>query len=115
MGGHEEEQKFTQSMAAAFFDITPIAFRHKEQKGHFVNVENEDVTPERDGGSIYTDNGGYKHRKYSLVDLRRIAHALRANDKLSDRQLRIVIMRIDAFSEPLKVKGRQRLYKRFNR
>ena len=103
----EREAKFTQSMAAAFFDLTPGAFRMKERDGYFVSIDNEDLAPKREK----TESGGYEHRKYSLHDLRRIAHALRAHGKMSDRQLKIVIMRIDAFAEPLLTKSRKRMHK----
>jgi hypothetical protein len=103
----ELEPQFTQSMAAAFFDLSSTAFRFKENQGYFINIENEDVTPKRG----YTDNGNKKNRKYSLQDLRKIAHALRSNGKLTNRQLKIVIMRIDAFSEPLLTKSRKRMHK----
>lgn len=106
MAEPEQVTKFTQSMAAAFFDLTPDAFRQKEAKGNFVSIDGENVTPPRK-----TDNVGYQHRKYSLYDIRRIAHALRANNKISDRQLKIIIMRIDSFSEPIFIRNRKNLYK----
>jgi len=110
----EKDRKFTQAMAAAFFDLSPDGFRKKEARGDFVNVEGEDLSLIRgDTTNIKTDNGGYKHRKYSLYDIRRIAHALRTNGKISNRQLRIIIMRIDSFAEPLKIRNRKNLYKRY--
>ena len=112
----EKEPKFTQAMAAAFFDLRPEAFREKEKLGLFVSVDGEDLTPKRVGGEKgikQTDSGGYKHRRYSLYDIRRIAHALRMQNKMSDRQLRIVLMRIDAFSEPLQIKNRKKMFRNF--
>ena len=103
----EKEPRFTQSIAAAFFDLTPGAFRMKEAEGYFVSIDNEDLSPKRE----QTENGGYTHRKYSLHDLRRIAHALRARGKMSDRQLRLVVMRLDAFAEPIFKRNRKNLYK----
>jgi hypothetical protein len=105
----EKDQKFTQSMAAAFFDLSPKAFRDKEIKGHFISVDNENLSQERQK----TDNGGHKHRKYSLHEIRRIAYALRNQGKLSDRQLKIVIMRLDAFAEPLFIRKQRRSYLTF--
>jgi hypothetical protein len=74
-------------MAAAFFDLTPQAFRMKELRGDF-------QVPERTSKS--------KHRRYSLKDLRQIAYSLRENSKIGDRQLKLIILRLDAFEEPLK-------------
>ena len=107
----EKEPRFTQSMAAAFFDLTPNAFRMKEKRGYFVSIDDEELTPERGK----TEKGGHKHRRYSLHDLRRIAHALRARGKMSDRQLRLVIMRIDAFAEPIFKRNRKNYYKVYKR
>jgi len=110
----EKDRRFTQSMAAAFFDLSPGAFRMKENAGYFVSVDGEDLTPVRSyTDDINEDNVKNKHRKYSLYDIRRIAHALRANGKMSDRQLRIVVMRLDAFSEPLFIRNRKNLYKKY--
>lgn len=114
----EKDPRFTQSMAAAFFDLSPGAFRMKEVHGYFVSADQDDLTPKR--GLDFTeeresDNGGYKHRRYSLHDLRRIAHALRAQGKMSDRQLRLVIMRLDSFAEPIFKRNRKNLYKVYKR
>jgi hypothetical protein len=96
-------------MAAAFFDITPSALRMKEYHGYFVNVQNEDLSVKR----TKTKNGGYEHRKYSLYDLRRIAHSFRAHGKLSDRQLSLIIMRLDSFAEPIFIRKRKHMFKVF--
>jgi|GEM_PF-3159699 predicted Zn-dependent protease len=103
----EKEPRFTQSMAAAFFDLSPGALRKKEIDGYFVSDDNENLSPKRET----TEKGGYKHRRYSLYDIRRIAHALRAHGKMSNRQLRLVIMRIDSFAEPVFKRNRKNLYK----
>ena len=97
-------------MAAAFFDLSPQAFRAKERSGYFVSADNDDLTPRRNPGE---EAKGYKHRVYSLYDIRRIAHALRYHGKMTDRQLRLVIMRIDAFSEPLLRGKRKHYYRNF--
>jgi hypothetical protein len=103
----EKDQKFTQSMAAAFFDLSPSAFREKENRGHFIGIANKNIPEQR----MRTQNGGYQHRKYSLNDLRQIAYALRENGKINDRQLKLIIMRIDSFAEPLLTNKRSRYYK----
>jgi hypothetical protein len=112
----EEDPKFSQLMAAMFFDLSSEAFRQKELRGNFEIKNKEYIVPKR--GKVFeeesiTKKGGYKHRRYSLSDMRKIAYALRMNGKLSDRQLRLVIMRIDAFSEPLLKKNRKKLYKKY--
>jgi len=78
---------YTQGMAAAFFDLRPEAFRRKER--HF----SKDVEVQRTAAGT---------RRYSLNDILRIAHSLRRMNKMTDRQLRLIVMRVDAFKEPIK-------------
>jgi hypothetical protein len=78
---------YTQAMAAAFFDLSPQGLRNKDVyfKG---NVEIQ-----------RTPKGT---RIYSLNDILRMAHFLRRIDKMTDRQLRLIVLRVDAFKEPVK-------------
>jgi len=77
---------FSQGMAAAFFDLTAQALRKKEQYLGDIEIQR---TP---GGE----------RRYSLNDILKIAHALRKANKMTDRQLRLIVLRVDAFKEPVK-------------
>lgn len=92
---------FTQGMAAAFFDLTPEAFRQKELLGYFVDAQGNPLEIRRSPGGS---------RRFSLNDIARIAHALRRQNKMTDRQLRLIILRVDAFKEPIK-KHRKRYRK----
>jgi hypothetical protein len=78
---------YTQGMAAAFFDLRPEAFRAKER------FYKDNIEIRR------TDAGT---RMYSLNDILKIAHFLRRSNKMTDRQLRLIILRVDAFKEPIK-------------
>ena len=77
---------YTQGMAAAFFDLTSNTFRSKEK---FIT----DVEIRRTPAGT---------RIYSLNDILKIAHALRRANKMTDRQLRLIVLRVDAFKEPVK-------------
>jgi len=87
----DNELLFTQAMAAAFFDMTANALRKKE-KYLFDNMGNPIVAARTEGN----------RRRYSLNDILKIAHALRRVDKMTDRQLRLIVLRVDAFKEPVK-------------
>jgi len=89
----DDEPRFTQGMAAAFFDLNAQALRAKERSGYFTDAQGNNL-------EIYRTPGG--ERKYSLNDIWRIAHALRRQNKMTDRQLRLITLRIDAFKEPVK-------------
>jgi hypothetical protein len=78
---------YTQGMAAAFFDLTPETFRAKEV--HY-------------GKTIEIRRSPAGTRMYSLNDILRIAHFLRKVNKMTDRQLRLIVLRVDAFKEPIK-------------
>jgi len=82
---------YTQGMAAAFFDVSAHAFRQKEP--YFIGYNGEPL-------EITRTSGG--RRRYSLNDILKIAHALRRANKMTDRQLRLIILRVDAFKEPVK-------------
>lgn len=97
----DDEPIFSQAMAAAFFDLTPQAFRAKERAGYFKDAQGNPFT-------IFKTPGG--ERRYSLNDIWRIAHALRRQNKMTNRQLRVITLRVDAFKEPIK-KHRKRFRK----
>jgi len=78
-------------MAAAFFDMSGQSLRKKE-KYLFDSFGQPLEIPRGPGG----------YRSYSLNDILRIAHALRRADKMTDRQLRLIVLRVDAFKEPIK-------------
>lgn len=80
-------------MAAAFFDLTSQSLKFKEARGYFIDHEGNPI-------EIYRTPGG--ERRYSLNDIWRIAHALRRQNKMTDRQLRLITLRVDAFKEPIK-------------
>ena len=82
---------FSLSMAAAFFDMTPRMLRWREQ--YLFDKSGERIEIKRSEGN---------KRRYSLNDILKIAHALRRLDKMTDRQLRLIILRVDAFKEPVK-------------
>ena len=87
----DDDLLFTQGMAAAFFDLLPAAFRAKEQF-LYDSLGNQIEINRTPGGK----------RRYSLNDILRIAHALRRANKMTDRQLRLIVLRVDAFKEPIK-------------
>ena len=87
---NDDQPRFTQAMAAAFFDLTAGSLRKKEKYFYDKNGNKLEIT--RVGTS----------RHYSLNDILKIAHALRRADKMTDRQLRLIILRVDAFKEPVK-------------
>jgi len=87
----DDELLFTVAMAASFFDISAQSLRKKEKylydsSGKLIEISK---TP---GGD----------RRYSLNDILKIAHALRRANKMTDRQLRLIVLRVDAFKEPVK-------------
>mgnify|MGYP003352811291 CR=1 FL=1 len=87
----DDELIFTQEMAASFFDVTSQTFRKKEK--YFLDHNGQPI-------EIHRTPGGY--RRYSLNDILKIAHALRRANKMTDRQLRLIVLRVDAFKEPIK-------------
>jgi hypothetical protein len=97
----DDEPRFSQSMAAAFFDLTAQGLKVKEREGYFIDGQGNPI-------EIAKTVGG--ERRYSLNDIWRIAHALRRLNKMTDRQLRLITLRIDAFKEPVK-KHRKRYRK----
>ena len=86
----DDEPLFTTEMAAAFFDTSPKALRMRER---FCFESNGDPI------IIRRTEGG--RRRYSLNDILKIAHSLRRHDKMTDRQLRLIVLRVDAFKEPV--------------
>jgi hypothetical protein len=82
---------FTVAMAAAFFDMSSRSLRSKEP--FLFDKDGNKIVPQRTVG---------QQRRYSLNDILRIAHALRRLDKMTDRQLRLIVLRVDAFKEPVK-------------
>jgi hypothetical protein len=86
----DDDRRFTVAMAAAFFDLNASAFRKKEK--FLYDKKGEKIEIGRNG----------THRSYSLNDILRIAHALRRSDKMTDRQLKLIVLRVDAFKEPVK-------------
>lgn len=87
----DDIRMFSQAMAAAFFDVSPQSLRDKEK--YLFDKNGNPI-------EIYRTEGA--HRKYSLNDILVIAHALRRVDKMTDRQLRLIVLRVDAFKEPIK-------------
>jgi len=87
----DDDPMFSQGMAAAFFDLTAKAFRDKEQ--FLFDSTGEKIVINR------LQNGD---RRYSLNDILKIAHSLRRANKMTDRQLRLIVLRVDAFKEPVK-------------
>jgi len=82
---------FNTMMAAAFFDMSAQSLRKKEK--YMRDAEGNQLEFQRSPGG---------ERIYSLNDILRIAHALRRADKMTDRQLRLIVLRVDAFKEPVK-------------
>ena len=97
----DDDPVFSQGMAAAFFDLTPEAFRQKEVLGYFTDAEGNPLEIRRSPGGL---------RRFSLNDILKVAHALRRQNRMTDRQLRLIILRVDAFKEPIK-KHRKRYRK----
>ena len=89
----DDDPVFSQGMAAAFFDLTPEAFRQKEVMGYFTDAGGNPLEIRRSPGGL---------RRFSLNDILKIAHALRRQNRMTDRQLRLIILRVDAFKEPIK-------------
>ena len=88
-------------MAAAFFDLSAESLRRKENNGYLLNPDGSPIIISRTPGG---------ERRYSLNDILKIAHSLRRLNKMTDRQLRLIILRVDAFKEPIK-KHRKRYRK----
>lgn len=95
----DDDLLFTVGMAAAFFDLTPHALRVKEK--YLFDANGDPIVISRTPGG---------DRRYSLNDILKIAHAIRRADKMTDRQLRLIVLRVDAFKEPVK-KHRMRFRK----
>ena len=92
--------RFTITMAASFFDMSADALKKRELAHQFIDVNGINIEPVR------LPSGA---RRYSLNDLRLIAHALRRGDHLTTPQFNVIINRIDAFSTPVKrVTGNKR-------
>lgn len=87
----DDDPMFSTSMAGAFFDLTARAFKMKEK--YFLDSAGNFIEPTRTSGG---------DRRYSLNDILKIAHALRRANKMTDRQLRLIVLRVDAFKEPVK-------------
>jgi hypothetical protein len=87
----DDDPIFSLGMAAAFFDISAQLLRKKEK--YFLD---------KDGSPLQFQRTPAGTRRYSLNDIIRIAHALRRYDKLTDRQLNLIVLRVDAFKEPIK-------------
>ena len=97
----DDDPVFTVAMAAAFFDLTADSFRRKEKLGYYIDSKGDPLVARRTPGG---------DRRYSLDDILRIAHSLRRLNKMTDRQLRLIVIRVDAFKEPIK-KHRKRYRK----
>jgi len=87
----DDKPLFTVAMAAAFFDLSSQSLRQKEQ--YLFDSFGEPIVISRTPGG---------DRRYSLNDILKIAHALRRMNKMTDRQLRLIILRVDSFKEPIK-------------
>jgi len=87
----DDDLLFTTGMAAAFFDITSHALRMKEKYLFDLNGNKIEISRTTGGD-----------RRYSLNDILKIAHAIRRIDKMTDRQLRLIVLRVDSFKEPIK-------------
>lgn len=87
----DDDLMFSQGMAAAFFDLTPQSLRKKEK--YLFDAMGKPLEIGRTAGG---------DRRYSLNDILRIAHSLRRANKMTDRQLRLIVLRVDAFKEPVK-------------
>jgi len=97
----DDDPVFSSSMAAAFFDLGPASFREKERLGYWVESNGEPIKIRRSEGGV---------RMFSLNDILKIAHSLRRLNKMTDRQLRLIVLRVDAFKEPVK-KNRKKFRK----
>lgn len=89
----DDDPVFTAGMAAAFFDLTTQSFLMKERLGYWQNPDGTPIV-------IARTKGG--DRRFSLNDLQKIAHSLRRLNKMTSRQMKLIILRIDAFKEPIK-------------
>ena len=89
----DDDPVFTAGMAAAFFDLTTHSFLMKERLGYWQNADGTPIV-------IARTKGG--DRRFSLNDLQKIAHSLRRQNKMTSRQMKLIILRIDAFKEPIK-------------
>jgi len=86
----DDELLFTTAMAASFFDLTADSLRKKEKYLYDVS-----------GGVMEFARTEGGRRRYSLNDILKIAHSLRRANKMTDRQLRLIVLRVDAFKEPV--------------
>ena len=88
----EIQPLFPIGVACQFFDKSPYAFRWYKYAGHEVDLQDRPL-------DIHRTPGG--QLRYSLQDLRYIAHACRRHGGMNNRALKVVISRLDAFRIPL--------------
>lgn len=90
-----DERTFSISEAAGFFDKSPMWLRWRERQGVFTTSEGEPIVIARKPN----EKQGGGDRRYTLDNLREIAKALRRGNVIDNRQLEVVLQRVDAFEE----------------
>lgn len=91
-------REFGIGQAAWFFDQDTQWLRWREREGHLQNPDGTPLLPNRKESNKL--GGG--DRRYTLKDIRVMAHALRRSDVLDDEALKAVLHRVDVFSSPIK-------------
>lgn len=94
-----EKGLFSAEQTASFFDLTYHDLRMREAKGDFIDLNGEPLVALR---------GKWNKKLYTLEQIREMAHSLRRLHAIGDRQLKVILTRIDVFSIPVGPIRRQR-------
>lgn len=98
-----EDRLFSIGQAAWFFDQTTQWLRWRERQGKLKTSDGVPILPERKA----SNKMGGGDRRYTIGDVREIAHALRRAEIIDNDQLETVLARVEAFGTPLR-KSRKR-------
>jgi len=92
-----EERLFSIGEAAKFFDKDTQWLRWRERDGKFTRIDGTSIAVDRKSSNKL--GGG--DRRYTLSDIREIAHSLRRHELLDNDELKRVLARVDAFEIPI--------------
>lgn len=92
-----ERPIFSIKMAALFFDLSAASIRRLQSEGIFTDDYGVPIIP-RDPLALS------EPRRFSLSMIAQMAHAMRRSNRITNRQLRTILARVEAFSRPVKGK-----------